>query len=354
MFKRLVIIFLFLFVFLSLYNIKNIVLLFKEDTRTINNSEVKLLFREDPSLDELISRLISNKIILNESHFRNYVIDNEIDVNNFAAGKYIILSQTQISSLVNGFLKDDNGNGKSEVKVNVDFNRCKNIQDIASNISKCILADSSEIVSYLSDEKTHVFYGLTAEQMPALFLPQRYLMYFDTDAKRFTSFMAEEYKKFWNEDRIKKMKNIGFNSPSEVVTIASIVYSESKIKNEWPIIAKLYINRINKGMRLQSDPTFKFCWGDKLNGVERLLNKHKEIDCPYNTYKYSGIPPGPICLVSKDVIDSVLNPANVEYIFMCGRPGGKGHNFAVTNTEHEKNVQIYRSWLRKYLLKKNS
>ena len=125
------------------------------------------------------------------------------------------------------------------------------------------------------------------------------------------------------------------------------------MKNEWPIIAKLYINRINKGMRLQSDPTFKFCWGDELNGVERLLNIHKDIDCPYNTYRYFGIPPGPICLVSRDVIDSVLNPANVDYIFMCGKPGGKGHNFAVTNHEHEKNVQIYRSWLKKYLLNKN-
>jgi UPF0755 protein len=150
------------------------------------------------------------------------------------------------------------------------------------------------------------------------------------------------------------MKSIGLSSPSQVVTIASIVYSEqSKMEEEWPIISKLYLNRIDKGMRLESDPTFKFCWGDKLEGVERLLNKHKEIDCPYNTYRYKGVPPGPICVVPRKVIDAVLNPANVNYIFMCGKPGGGGHNFAVTNIEHNKNVAMYRVWLKKYLAKKN-
>jgi len=339
----------------AIYHRERIMRLFSEDTRTINSTEVKLLFREDPTIKELTSELIKNGIIKDENQFNEYVVANNIDPNRFAAGKYIILSQTQLANLVQGFVKGENGHGNAEVKVNVDFNRCIGVEDIASNISKCIIADSSSIANYLFEPATQKKYGFTTEQMPALFLPQRYEMYFDTDAEEFTAFMANEFKAFWNEDRKNKMKSIGLSSPSQVATIASIVYSEqSKIEEEWPIIAKLYLNRVNKGMRLESDPTFKFCWGDKLEGVERLLNKHKEIDCPYNTYKYAGIPPGPICVVPRKVIDAVLNPADVNYLFMCGKPGGGGHNFAVTNREHEHNAALYRTWLKKYLAEKNS
>lgn len=126
------------------------------------------------------------------------------------------------------------------------------------------------------------------------------------------------------------------------------------MEEEWPIIAGLYLNRYKKGMKLESDPTFKFCWGSELDGVERLLNRHKKIDCPYNTYLYSGLPPGPICIPPGEVIDAVLNPAQTDYLFMCGKPGGQGHNFAVTNREHEKNVAVYRKWLRAYLAEKNN
>ena len=338
----------------SIYNRERITRFFSEDTRTINSSEVKLLFREDPTIESLTTELIQRGVILDASQFNEYVAANNIDASQFAAGKYIILSKTQLAALVNGFLKGANGHGNAELKVSVDFNRCKGIGDIASSISKCIVADSTSISSYLLDPKTQFMYGFTAEQMPALFLPERYKMYFDTDAKGFTRFMADEFNAFWNEERRMKMKSVGLNTPSQVATIASIVYSEqSRMESEWPVIAKLYLNRIKKGMRLESDPTFKFCWGDKLKGVERLLDKHKEIDCPYNTYKYGGIPPGPICVVPRKVIDAVLNPANVNYIFMCGKPGGGGHNFAVTNRKHEQNADLYRRWLKKYLAEKN-
>jgi UPF0755 protein len=137
--------------------------------------------------------------------------------------------------------------------------------------------------------------------------------------------------------------------------VASIVYSEqSRDTEEWPIIAKLYLNRLNIGMKLQSDPTFKYCWGDELDGVERLLNKHKNIDCPYNTYLYSGLPPGPICVPPAEVVDAVLNPADVNYLFMCGKPGGQGHNFAVSNSQHERNAAVYRKWLKEYLANKEN
>lgn len=319
--------------------------------RSVNSTEVKLIFREDPSFSELLAKLKENGVVEDMKEMRDLAIKNHIDTNNFAAGKYVILSGTLYSSLLDGFVKGENGQGKAEVKVKVIFNRCRTIEDIGANISKCILADSASIVNCIYSDSTLDEMNFTRTQIPALFLPNEYEMYFDTDAKAFVRFMADRFKEFWTDERMAKMKNIGLNYPSQVATLASIVYSEqSKMEEEWPIIAGLYLNRLKKGMLLQSDPTFKFCWGKELDGVERLLNKHKQIDCPYNTYLYEGLPPGPICIVPAEVIDAVLLPSSNSYIFMCGKPGGSGHNFATTLSEHEKNVKEYRKWLKDYLV----
>lgn len=339
----------------AIFNWQRIRRLFGDNNRTANKTEVKLLLREDPSLITLIEVLSEEGVISKDQNIRKIIEENKIDTTQFAAGKYIVLSGTQLVNLLQGFVKDENGNGKAEVKVNVVFNRCRTIEDIGANISKCILADSASIVDFILNPETLKKYSFSSAQIPALFLPKTYEMYFDTDAEGFVAFMAEEFKTFWNAERKQKMETIGLKFPSQVVTVASIVYAEqSQMSEEWPIIGRLYLNRLQKGMRLESDPTFKYCWGDELDGVERLLNKHKEIDCPYNTYLYGGLPPGPICIPPAEVIDAVLNPADVDYIFMCGKPGGQGHNFAVTNAEHAQNAAIYRKWLKEYLEAKNN
>ncbi|MDX2362848.1 MAG: endolytic transglycosylase MltG [Crocinitomicaceae bacterium] len=335
------------FAYLNIDRIKG---LFSEDTRTVNSIEVKLLFREDPTEDEIIQILLDEGVISTDQYVREFIAENAIDPANYAAGKYVILSGTQVADLMNGFQKNEFGEGNAEVMVNVVFNRCVTIEDIGMNIGKCILADSASIVEFIKSPATLEKYRFSEEQMPAMFLPSTYQMYFDTDAEQFVQIMAEKFKAFWTEERKAKISEIGLSYPSQVATVASIVYSEqSQMSEEWPIIASVYLNRIRKGMKLESDPTFKFCWGDELDGVERLLNIHKAIDCPYNTYLYGGIPPGPICVVPAEVIDAVLNPAQTDYIFMCGKPGGAGHNFATTNAQHERNASEYIKWLKKYL-----
>lgn len=351
--KKIVLILVLVVAVLGFMNRERIMGFFQKESRTINTTEKKLLIKEEPNLATLSSILLEEGIINATEDFKNYILENDIDTTNFAAGKYIILSGTKMSTLANGFLKNAEGQGNAEVKVNVIFNRCKTIEDVGGAISKCIVADSASIVETIQSDEILKKYDFTIEQIPALFLPKNYEMYFDTDAEGFISFMAERFKEFWTPERYGKLKAVGLNSPSQATTIASIVYSEqSRDAEEWPIIAKLYLNRLNKGMLLQSDPTFKFCWGNKLDGVERLLNKHKKIDCPYNTYIYAGLPPGPICIPPSEVIDAVLNPADVNYIFMCGKPGGNGHNFAVTNAQHDRNVAEYRVWLKAYLRNK--
>lgn len=319
---------------------------------TKNKTEVKLVLREDPTIQQLASTLDSLGVV-DAQKFIEEASEQQLADTSFDAGKYVILTQTRIPNLVAGFVKGENGQGNNEVKVNVQFNRCKTIADVGSNISKCIIADSASIVDYILSEKTLNHYHFTDAQIPALFLPDNYEMYFDTDAETFVAFMANEFKAFWNDERKAKLAQVGLKSPSEAVTVASIVYSEQgKVPDEWPIIAKLYLNRLNQGIPLQSDPTFKFCWGDELDGVQRLLNKHREIDCPYNTYKYGGLPPGPICITPAAVIDAVLNPADVDYIFMCAKPDYTGeHNFTSSATQHGVNARIYQNWLSKELKK---
>ncbi len=317
--------------------------------RTINSTEVKVLIENDLSIDSLANYLLDKEIIRKASDFVKEAKEQGLTDTSFDAGKYIILSGTKLPQLVDGFTRAENGHGKAEVKVNVLFNRCTRIEDIGMNISKFIQADSASLVDYIQSAETMKKYGFTDTQLPALFLPDSYEMYYDTNPEEFVNFMAEKFKEFWNAERMAKLKTIGFNSPSQAVTLASIVYSEqSRVSLEWPIIAKLYLNRINKGMKLQSDPTFKFCWGAELDGVQRLRGKHRKIDCPYNTYLYSGLPPGPICITPGNVIDAVLSPANVDYIFMCAKPGYTGeHNFTNSGVQHVANATEYQTWLSK-------
>lgn len=317
------------------------------NSRTINKTEVKLLIKEDLNAEELTTLLLENGVLEDKKAFLKEVEKQNLTNQTFDAGKYVILSGTFVKDLVEGFSIGENGHGRAEVKVNVLFNRSKTIEDIGMNISQCIEADSASIVDYITAPSTLEKYHFSREQIPALFIPDQYELYYDTNAEEFVAFMAEEFKKFWTEERKEKMKAIGLTSPSQVATLTSIVYSEQgKVAAEWPIIARLYLNRIAKGMKLQSDPTFKFCWGDQLKDTERLLAIHRDIDCEYNTYKINGLPPGPICLVPQKAIDAVLNPDKNDYLFMCAKPDYSGeHNFTHSGDVHVNNARIYQRWL---------
>lgn len=315
--------------------------------RTSNRSETTFILTEDLNADSLAGFLVAKGVLESKKSFLKEIEKQNLSDELFDAGKYTVLSGTKISSLVHGFSKGENGHGIAELKVKVIFNRCKTIEDIGMNISKCIEADSASLVDLISSPQTLSKYNFTIQQIPALFLPDEYELYYDTNAEEFVAFMAEQFKTFWNEDRTNKLKNIGLSYPSQATTLASIVYSEQgKIADEWNIIARLYLNRLQKGMKLQSDPTFKFCWGNELDGVQRLRAKHRDIDCDYNTYKINGLPPGPICIVPKKVIDAVLAPDNNNYLFMCAKPDYSGkHNFTHSDVVHVNNATTYRNWL---------
>jgi UPF0755 protein len=155
--------------------------------------------------------------------------------------------------------------------------------------------------------------------------------------------MVREYRVFWNENRLSKARKIGLE-PMEVMTLASIVDEESFFESEEARIAGLYVNRLKKGIRLQADPTVKYAAGD-LN-MTRVLRKHTQIESPYNTYRHSGLPPGPIVIPSISAIDAVLDHERHKYLYMCAREDFSGyHNFANTLSQHNKNARSYQNAL---------
>ena len=318
-------------------------------TTTVNVQSQAFLFDAKQGLKGLSIKLYNEGIIKDKEDLLKVGEYKGLDENRLASGKYIIEPGTTFRTLLNGFTKNSAGNGNAEVEVDVTFNNCRDIYQLAGKVSKLILADSAAIVNAIESSDLQNRTKLNDETIPSLFLPNTYKMFYDTPADAFVARMEKQYIAFWNEDRMAKLKKVGFDNPSEAVTLASIVYSEqSKNEEEWPIIAGLYLNRLNDGMKLQSDPTFKFCWGDELQGVQRLTYEHRERDCPYNTYIYQGLPPGPICIPPIEVVEAVLNPDINEFLYMCAKPDYTGkHDFEKSYASHKKNADKFSSWISK-------
>jgi UPF0755 protein len=173
-----------------------------------------------------------------------------------------------------------------------------------------------------------------------IFIANTYEVYWTEDAEGLIDRMYDEHERFWNKNRLEKAEAINLNT-IEVYTLASIVYAETKKRDEAPVVAGLYINRLNRKMPLESDPTLIFSKGDFT--IRRVLNEDKKVDSPYNTYQRKGLPPGPINMPPLAWIDAVLNYDDHNYIFMCAKEDFSGyHNFARTNREHERNAAKYR------------
>ena len=177
------------------------------------------------------------------------------------------------------------------------------------------------------------------ENLPSLFIPDTYQVYWDISAEQFVERMQKEHSRFWNEERKQKAQAAGM-TPEEVCTLASIVEEETNNNAEKPTVAGLYINRLHKGMPLQADPTVKFALQDFQ--LKRISNKHLTVDSPYNTYRNIGLPPGPIRIPTPAGLDAVLNYEKHDYIYMCAKEDFSGtHNFASNYTEHMKNARKY-------------
>ncbi|MCD7816338.1 MAG: endolytic transglycosylase MltG, partial [Bacteroides sp.] len=191
--------------------------------------------------------------------------------------------------------------------------------------------------------------GYSTETLPCLFIPNTYEVYWTMTPEAFVKRMQKEHDRFWNEERKAKAQSIGL-TPEEVATLASIVEEETANNAEKPMVAGLYINRLHADMPLQADPTVKFALQDF--GLRRILHTHLETDSPYNTYKHTGLPPGPIRIPSIQGIESVLNYTRHNYLYMCAKEDFSGtHNFAATFSQHLANARKYQRELNRRKIK---
>lgn len=226
-----------------------------------------------------------------------------------------------------------------QTPVNITFNNVRLKEDIAEKIVRNTGVEVDDFTNALDDFTINNKEGFTAQNVIAMFIPNTYQVYYTITSEGMIDRMLYEYKKFWNDERINKAKTLGM-TPMEVSVLASIVQAESIKSEEGKVIAGLYLNRLKKGIPLQADPTLVFASGDFT--LKRVLNVHKEVDSPYNTYKYRGLPPGPINMPSITSIDAVLNYEKHSYLYMCAREDFSGyHNFAKTLREHNNNANKY-------------
>lgn len=214
---------------------------------------------------------------------------------------------------------------------------------MAALLSRKLMLDSATIAQALTDSAVIAAYGYNQQTLPALFIPNTYEFYWDVSLDDLLKRMAKENGIFWNDERMAKANALGM-TPVEVCTLASIVDEETANNAEKPMVAGLYLNRLRKGMLLQADPTVKFAMQDF--ALRRILNKHLTTDSPYNTYRYAGLPPGPIKVASIQGIEAVLNAKKHDYLYMCAKEDFSGtHNFAATMQEHMQNAKRYQQAL---------
>lgn len=233
--------------------------------------------------------------------------------------------------------------------ITVTFNNIRTKDNLIEALDKRLMLTAGELEGFLNDSVWCASMGFNTETISTMFIPNTYEVYWNTSAKNFMNRMKKEYDRFWNDSRKAKAKEIGM-SPVEVAILASIVEEETAAYDEYPVVAGLYINRLKRNIPLQADPTVKFAWGDF--SLQRILFSHLEIDSPYNTYKHTGLPPGPLRIPSIKGLDAVLNYQKHSYLYMCAKEDLSGrHNFAKTLAEHSRNAKKYQAELNRRKIK---
>jgi UPF0755 protein len=286
--------------------------------------------------EEVVKNLEKENIIEDRRSF-NWVARKKLYDANVKPGRYKIKNGLSNNELIN-MLRAGN-----QDPVMVVFHHIRTLNELAGRVSSYLEADSLTFLDYLTGDALPAQYGLTKETFTSMFIPNTYEFFWTTTPEEFTERMNREYELFWKGKRDKQAVDMGMTR-AQVVTLASIVDEETLFDDENPKVAGVYINRLKQGIPLQADPTLKYAMGDFT--LKRILNVDKNIDSPYNTYRYKGLPPGPISIPSVSAIDGVLNYEKHRYIYFCARADFSGyHAFATTLAKHNSNAREYQQAL---------
>lgn len=238
---------------------------------------------------------------------------------------------------------------KMQYPVRLTINNIRTKEQLLDLLSKKLMMSKEDFNKILSNEKYCEAVGTDTTNVVGMIFPDTYEFYWDISPGKLMDAFKKQYDNFWNQHRLYRAKELGL-SPQELTIIASIVEQESNKKDEFGKIGRLYINRYKINMPLQADPTIKFAIGDF--SIKRISKQHLTVDSKYNTYKYAGLPPGPISLPKKETIDIILESEENPYLYMCAKEDFSGyHNFAVSYNEHLKNAKLYQKELDKRNIK---
>lgn len=291
-----------------------------------------VVLRSDESYDEMVEKV--ERYIERDLAFEFYAWYIDLD-NGIEAGTYTFDKGMTVIDVART-LKFGCDNS-----VRLVINNARTPEALAGKIAAQIDADSVAMLGALRSKALIAEFGFdSAEAMFSIFLPNTYEVYRDVTPEDLVRRLKQESDKFWSDEkRLKGLERSGL-TPYEAMVLASIVHEETNAKDEMARVAGVYVNRLHRGMLLQADPTLKYAAGDPT--IKRVLNKHKAIDSPYNTYMYLGLPPTPIAMPDMAAIEGVINYEKHDYLYFCARPEMDGrHNFARTLTEHNRNAAAY-------------
>lgn len=230
-----------------------------------------------------------------------------------------------------------------QTPIKLRFNGTRALPELYSAIANQMEFDETELTN--AADAAFKESGINKELQPAYFLPDTYEVYWTESPEQLLARLNGYYERFWNDGRRHKAQMLGL-TPQQIAIVASIVEEETNKRDERGKVARVYLNRLKRGMKLQADPTVKFAVGDF--ALKRILNKHLSANSPYNTYLNAGLPPGPIRIPEKVTLDAVLNAPSGDWIYMCAKEDFSGyHNFASDYASHQANAVRYRQALDK-------
>ena len=316
--------------------------LVKSPQININEIAYIYIYPHDTS-DSIISKIKAVASPSSTVGFKILAEHNKFDERR-RSGKYAINDRDSWHSIYSRIAR------REQTPVNVVVPSVRDFGKLSKVLSEQLMFDSLSIQEFFTSQAYITKLGYTLETFPSLILPNTYEVYWNIKPEQFMARIMKEHKNFWNAERLAKAKALNM-TPVQVATLASIVDEETNNNAEKPIVAGLYINRLRRNIPLQADPTVKFAIGDFAR--KRILNADLAVESPYNTYKNIGLPPGPIRIPSIAGIESVLNHAKHNYIYMCAKEDFSGtHNFATTLSEHNANARRYQAALNKLNIKK--
>ena len=291
-----------------------------------------IYIREGDSFETILDVLQRREYVKNTSTLR-WVADLKKYSGKVKPGCYRIENEMNNNMLVNRLRSGD------QVAVHFTFNNVRTLEQMSGIVARQLDIDSAEFLHTARNKELQRKLGFTPDNFIGMFIPNTYQVYWSLSPEELIRRMATEHRNFWDSIRTDKARRAGL-SPMDATILASIIEEETVLKEEYPVIAGVYINRLKQGMPLEACPTLKFALNDF--SIRRILRTHMEVESPYNTYKYKGLPPGPVRMPSPSAIDAVLNYSRHDYVFFCANSDfSGGHHFSKTLRQHNQYASRY-------------